>query len=96
MGSSDETAKKPPDSNQNDDVYAKNEEGEPRMVSTSRTEERLAEGGSSQIVDLKVYGSLLLLGVVLVALQQSTISTIGFVLIAIGVFIGIVDVLSRG
>lgn len=91
-----DAAKKPPDSSPDDEVYAENEDGDARMVSSFRRRDHLYQGAdSSQIVDPKVYGLLLLVGVGLLFPQQYFTSMIGFCLLGIGVFIGAVDVVSR-
>lgn len=46
------------------------------------------------MVDPKVYGSLLVLGAVLLIVGQSTLSMISIGLLVIGAFIGAVDLVS--
>lgn len=80
-----------PDSSQDEKVYAKNEEAR-RGWSVNPTGTTATRG--ELIVDPKVYGSLLILGVALLIVGQSTLSMIGIGLLVIGAFIGIIDVVA--
>ncbi|WP_227353691.1 hypothetical protein [Haladaptatus salinisoli] len=97
MSSDRDTNRTPPDSRQGDDVYVKDEEGDPGLAGRSGDNEGVYEGFPStvhRVADPKVYGFLLLIGLILLVFPEPITSTIGFVLILIGAFIGAIDFLS--
>lgn len=87
-----QTNRASPDSDQDDEVYVKNEEGEVRMVSRSGKNESYQ--GGELIVNPRVYGLLLIIGAVLLIVGRSALSMVGIGLLVIGAFIGVIDVAS--
>lgn len=97
VSSDRDTDRTPPDSSQDDEVYVENEEGEPRMAGRpghddGAHEEHLSD--SDGLLDPKIYVPILLVGAVLLVFPESLTSTLGLVLVLIGLFIAAVDVLS--
>lgn len=96
MRSDERTDRTPTDSTTDDEVYEYNEAGEPRLAGRSESE-GLYEGypdDGFEVIDPKTYGLLLLVGVVLLLFPEPLTSTLGLILIAVGVFVGLVDLLS--
>lgn len=97
MSSDRDTNRTPPDSNQDDEVYVKDEEGDPGLAGRSGDNEGVYEGFPStvhRVADPKVYGPLLVVGLILLVIPEPITSTIGLVLLLIGAFVGAVDLLS--
>lgn len=95
MASDRDTDKKPPDSSRDDEVYATNDAGEAGMVDRSGTDETYYRDDSPyRLVDRRVYGTMLLVGLALVLFPEPTTSIVGLVLLAVGAFVAVVDLLS--
>lgn len=91
-----DTDRVPPDSDQGD-VYTENEEGEPGLAGRADDEHGMYEAypdDSRGFTDPKVYGSILIVGIALLLFPEPFTSTLGLVLVLLGLFIGAVDVLS--
>ena len=97
MGPDPDTDHAPSDSHPDDDVYTRNEEGEPRMAGPSGEGEgryQFYRDGGFRVVDPKVYGAAILVGVLLVLFPEPITSFIGVVLVVLGAVVAAVDVLS--
>lgn len=84
-----------PDSDPDDDVYAENEEGDPRYAGRTPDNEGVYGGypeHATRLADPKVYGALLLFGAVLFLFPEPITSALGFLLLVVGAFVGLVDV----
>lgn len=97
MSSDRDADRTPPDSNQDDEVYVENEEGEPRMAGQPGHDdgaygEHLSD--SDGLLDPKIYTLIALVGAVLLVFPEPLTSTLGLVLLVAGLFLAAVDFAS--
>lgn len=86
----------PPNSEPEEYVYVENEEGEPRMAGRPDSFRERYWAESDGFVSPGVYVTLLIVGVVLLLFPEPITSTIGVVLVALGLFLAAVDAFSPG
>ena len=97
MSPNRDTDRIPPESRPGEDVYGGDEDGDPTMAGRSPDNEgvyRMYPDDASRVVDPKIYGSLLLVGAILLFFPEPITSTIGLLLVLVGAFVGAIDLLT--
>lgn len=91
MSTDDDRA--PPESEPEENVYVKNEEGEARMAGREGGDKVSAEGSLS-FVEPTVYGLIAIVGLALLLFPEPATSLVGLILLGTGLFLAAIDFLG--